>query len=387
MSAGPAVPAFREFASFPRRGLTIVRGEGSTLWDSEGRSYLDIGASHGVANLGHANPAVAEAVAAQVRELLHVGPGFDTPARLEFVARLRSIAPAGLDRVFLSNSGAEAVEAALKFARSSTGRPNVVAAMRGFHGRTMGALSATHRPELRAPFEPLVPGFRHVPFNDVPALEAAVDRSTAAVLLEPVQGEGGVHVASPEYLPAARAACDRAGALLILDEVQTGMGRTGRIFAGERWGVVPDLMAAAKSLAGGVPVGATFATAAVEERFAGSHTSTFGGNPVACAAGRAAVDFLLAHRLWERAERLGEAGRARLREDPAPVVREVRGLGLMIGIELRQRAAPFLDGLARAGFLAVGGGTHVLRLLPPLVITDAEWDRALGAVRAVLADG
>ncbi len=387
MSTGPAVPAFREFASFPRRGLTIVRGEGSTLWDSEGRSYLDIGASHGVANLGHANPAVAEAVAAQVRELLHVGPGFDTPARLEFVARLRSIAPAGLDRVFLSNSGAEAVEAALKFARSSTGRPNVVAAMRGFHGRTMGALSATHRPELRAPFEPLVPGFRHVPFNDVPALEAAVDRSTAAVLLEPVQGEGGVHVASPEYLPAARAACDRAGALLILDEVQTGMGRTGRIFAGERWGVVPDLMAAAKSLAGGVPVGATFATAAVEERFAGSHTSTFGGNPVACAAGRAAVDFLLAHRLWERAERLGEAGRERLREDPAPVVREVRGLGLMIGIELRQRAAPFLDGLARAGFLAVGGGTHVLRLLPPLVITDAEWDRALGAVRAVLADG
>lgn len=348
---------------------------------------MDCGASFGVGNLGHCHPAVVAAIEAQARELIHVGPPFGTTAKAAFLERLLSVAPRHLRRAFLSNSGSEAVETAIKFARASTGRTKIVAAMRGFHGRTMGALSATWRPEFREGFEPLVPGFAHVPFNDAEALEAAVDRETAAVLLEAVQGEGGVHVASPEYLPAAREACDRAGALLIVDEVQTGMARTGRMFAVERWRVEPDLIALAKSLAGGVPIGATLATEAVERTFKGSHTSTFGGNPLACAAGAAAIDVVLRERLWERAERLGSRAIERLRASAPHVVREVRGLGLMIGIELRTRAGPYLDALADAGVLAIGGGSNVVRLLPPLVIPEDEWAFALGAIERVVAHG
>jgi acetylornithine/LysW-gamma-L-lysine aminotransferase len=359
----------------------------ATLWDSSGREYIDCGASFGVGNLGHCNPAVVEAIAEQARQLIHVGPSFGTPAKAAFVERLLSLAPGNLERVFLSNSGSEAVEAAIKFARAATGRKKIVAAMRGFHGRTMGSLSATWRREFREPFEPLVPGFEHVPFNDVEALEKAVDTETAAVILEAVQGEGGVHVASPEYLPAAREACTSAGALLILDEVQTGMGRTGRLFAVERWGVEPDLMTLAKSLAGGVPIGATLATEEVERAFKGSHTSTFGGNPLACAAGTAALEYVVRERLWERADRLGAQGLATLRGLKAPSVREVRGLGLMIGIELRGKAAPVLQALQEDGVLAIGGGSSVVRLLPPLVISDDQWSAALSAVGRALDHG
>jgi acetylornithine/LysW-gamma-L-lysine aminotransferase len=224
-----------EFASSPKRDLTLVRGSLATLWDDAGKEYIDCGASFGVGNLGHCNPAIVEAIADQARELIHVGPSFGTTAKAGFVDKLLSVAPPNLKRVFLSNSGSESVEAAIKFARASTGRKKIVAAMRGFHGRTMGALSATWRRDFREPFEPLVPGFHHVPFNDVDALEKAVDSETAAVLLEAVQGEGGVHVATQEYLQAAREICDRRKAALIIDEVQTGMGRTGRLFAIERF--------------------------------------------------------------------------------------------------------------------------------------------------------
>ena len=364
-----------------------MRGLGATLWDEEGNEYVDCGASFGVGNLGHCHPAVVEAITAQARQLIHVGPTFGTDAKAAFTGRLLSVAPRNLRRVFLSNSGSEAVEAALKFARAATGRPKVVAAMRGFHGRTMGALSATWRRDFREPFEPLVPGFVHVPYNDIDALRKAVGGDTAAVILEAVQGEGGVHVASPEYLPAAREICDAAGALLILDEVQTGMGRTGRLFAVERWGVEPDLLTLAKSLAGGVPIGATLATEAVERAFKGSHNSTFGGNPLACAAGSAAIDVVVRGKLWERAETLGSRALEELRGLEAPAVREVRGLGLMIGIELRGKAAPVLEALQGDGVIAIGGGSSVIRLLPPLVITDAQWARAIESLGRALRNG
>jgi len=376
-----------EFACSPRRAPTFVRGLGATLWDEGGNEYVDCGASFGVGNLGHCHPAVVEAITAQARQLIHVGPTFGTDAKAAFTGRLLSVAPRNLRRVFLSNSGSEAVEAALKFARAATGRPKVVAAMRGFHGRTMGALSATWRRDFREPFEPLVPGFVHVPYNDIDALRKAVDGDTAAVILEAVQGEGGVHVASPEYLPAAREICDAAGALLILDEVQTGMGRTGRLFAVERWGVEPDLLTLAKSLAGGVPIGATLATEAVERAFKGSHNSTFGGNPLACAAGSAAIDVVVRGKLWERAETLGSRALEELRGLEAPAVREVRGLGLMIGIELRGKAAPVLEALQEDGVIAIGGGSSVIRLLPPLVITDAQWARAIESLGRALRNG
>jgi len=376
-----------EFGCAPKRGPTFVRGSVATLWDEDGNEYIDCGASFGVGNLGHCNPAVVEAIEAQARELIHVGPVFGTTAKATFVEKLLSVAPRNLGRVFLSNSGSEAVEAAIKFARASTRRKKIIAAMRGFHGRTMGALSATWRKDFREPFEPLVPGFEHVPFNDIEALQKAVDHETAAVILEAVQGEGGVHVASPEYLPAAREACDRTGALLILDEVQTGMGRTGRLFAVERWGVEPDLLTLAKSLAGGVPIGATLATEDVERAFQGSHNSTFGGNPLACAAATAAIGYTVRERLWERADHLGTIGVEKLRGLEAPSVREVRGLGLMIGIELREKAAPVLQALQEEGVLAIGGGSSVVRLLPPLVIPDHQWSSALDVLGRTLSHG
>ena len=366
------------------RDLVIVRGHMATLWDDEGNEYIDCGVTLGAGNLGHSNPAIVEAIEAQVRNLVHVGPMFGTDAKAKFLERLLSVAPPTLNRVFLSNSGSEAIEAAIKFARASTGRTKVVAAMRGFHGRTMGALSATWRKDFREGFEPLVPGFEHVPFNDVEALDLAVDGNTAAVLLEAVQGEGGVHIASPEYLPAARDVCTREGALLLVDEVQTGLGRTGRMFAIERWGVEPDLLTLAKSLAGGVPIGATLASADVERKFQGSHFSTFGGNPLACAAGTAALEYTVRERLWERADKLGELALARLRALESSIVREVRGLGLMIGIELKEKATPYLQALQREGVLAIGGGSNVLRLLPPLVIPEDQWAYALDALEKVL---
>ncbi len=379
--------AHAEFAEGSHRSRTIVRGEGARWWDADGRAYVDLGASHGVGNLGASHPEVAAAVAEQARTLLYLGTGYANPVRDEFLRALLRLLPSSFGRVFLSNSGTESVEAAIKIARSATGRPKVVAAMRGFHGRTLGALSATWRKELRAPFEPLVPEFVHVPFNDDAALEAAVDDRTALVLLEPVQGEGGVHVATPDYLRTARAAADRTGALLGFDEVQTGIGRTGRMFAFEHWGVVPDLLTLAKSLAGGVPIGATVTTPEVEARFQGSHHSTFGGNPLACAAGIAALRVAVRDRLPERAERLGQLAQERLAGLPADRVREVRGLGLLLGIELRERVAPVLADLEDRGFLALPAGATVLRLLPPLVISDADWEAGLTAVREVVGGG
>ena len=385
----PPTPATvpREFAAPTMPRPIIVRGRGAKLWDAEGREYIDLGATHGVGNLGASHPEVVRAIERQARELLYLGSGYGNSVRSEFLERLLALLPGSFGSVFLSNSGTEAVEAALKVARSATGRPKVVAALRGFHGRTLGALSATWRRELREPFEPLVPGFVHVPFNDVPALESAVDEQTALVLLEPVQGEGGVHVATKEYLKAARAAADRSGALLAFDEVQTGLGRTGRMFAFEHFAVVPDLLMLAKSLAGGLPIGATVVASEVVPRFRGSHHSTFGGNPLVCAAGIAALDVLVREHLPERAERLGARGQERLRLLPPEKVREVRGLGLMFGVEFREKVAPYLAALESRGFLAISAGTTVLRLLPPLVISDEEWDAGLAAIGEVVRGG
>lgn len=369
----------------PRR--TIVRGDGAVWWTEDGRRFVDLGANHGVGNLGARHPAVVRAIQQQAAEMIHLGSGYASPVRTAFVDRLLGLLPSSFGSVFLSNSGAEAVEAGIKIARSATGRPKVVAALRGFHGRTFGALSATWRPELREPFQPLVPEFVHVPYNDASALEAAVDERTALVLLEPVQGEGGVHVATPEYLRAARAAADRSGALLGLDEVQTGIARTGRLFAFEHAGIVPDLLLLAKSLAGGFPIGATVTTAEVEQRFRGTHHSTFGGNPLACAAGLAALEVVVRERLAERAERLGRRGLEALIPLVGPRVREVRGLGLMIGIELREKAAPALARLEDEGFLAIPAGAAVVRLLPPLVIDDDDWNAGLEAVGRAVSGG
>lgn len=371
----------------PQRDVEIVRGEACRLFGADGRTYLDFGVSQGACNLGHSHPAVVRALEAQARRLLFVGSGVRNDARRGFLAALSEIVPAPLTRTFLSNSGAEAVEAALKFARSATGRRGLVAALRSFHGRTFGALSVTWRKEFREPFEPLLPGVDFVPFNDPEALAGAVGKDTAAVILEPVQGEGGVYVGDPEFLRTARDLCTDRGALLLLDEVQTGLGRTGRTFDLERAGIVPDVLVLGKSLAGGFPIGATLVTDDVHGRLRGGHHSTFGGGPLACAAGTAALQVLVDSDLAGRADDLGRTFLRRLRALEAPGVREVRGIGLMAAVELRGKAAPVLEALMDRGILAIPSGTATVRFLPPLVVTPEELDAAVLALEEVLDGG
>ncbi len=365
--------------------VSIVRGAGAEVWDEAGRRYIDCVAGHGSANLGHCHPAVVAAIRAQAGTLITCPPSLGSPVRDALLRRLATVTPPGLDRFFLCNSGTEAVEAAIKAARLATGRTGIIAARRGFHGRTMGALSATWEPTYRAPFEPLVADVRFVPYDDVAALDAAIDDTVGLVLLEPVQGEGGVHPASPGYLQAAAELCRSRGALLALDEVQTGFGRTGTMFACEGDGVIPDLLCMAKSMAGGLPMGALAFGPRVPGFPPGAHGTTFGGNPLACAAACAAIDALLEEGLPKRAAESGAHLMEGLRAMELPQVRVVRGRGLLIGLELRGRARPVVAALRERGVLALTAGLGVLRLLPPLVITRGQCDEVLAAVRDILS--
>ncbi len=369
---------------YGKRDQMIVRGEGAHVWDDRGREYIDCTAGIGVANIGHCHPALVRALSEQASTLIVCPEMFYNDRRAALLERLVSVLPDGLDRVYLCNSGTEAVEAAIKFARLTTGRPGIVAAMRGFHGRTLGALSATHAREYRQPFEPLVPGFTHVPFDNVERLEAAIAGETAAVLLEIVQGEGGVRPGSAAYFQAARQLCDERGTLLIIDEVQTGFGRTGHWFACEYAGIVPDLLAMGKGIAGGLPMGAVAMGPRVDGLRPGLHGSTLGGNPLVCAASLAALEVYESEGLIDRAARLGTYLLARLGELDSPHIREVRGLGLMVGIELRARVHPVIEALAGRGVLGLLAGSTVLRLLPPLVISQADLDTVVDAVRDAL---
>ena len=371
---------------YTKHDLLIVRGQGARVWDAEGNEYIDCVGGYGVANLGHGNPEVVEAVKRQAETLMVMPQTLPTPARGELYRTLVSLLPPELNRVFPTNSGTEANEAALKFARAHTGRKKFVATKRGFSGRTMGSLSVTWEPKYREPFAPLIEPVAFIPYNDVEALKEAVDEETAAVILEPVQGEGGVRPATPEFLQAAREITREKGALLILDEIQTGMGRTGRRFAFEHYGVVPDILTLAKALGGGVPIGAAVMRKEVAASMPkGGHGSTFGGNPLAMAAGVAALRYLERTRLWERAAELGPWFMEKLREIPSPKIREVRGLGLMVGLELKEKSAPYIQKLEKEHrILTLQAGPTVIRFLPPLVIDREDLERVVEAVRAVL---
>jgi acetylornithine/LysW-gamma-L-lysine aminotransferase len=368
----------------PKQPLVLVRGEGARVWDCDGREYIDCAGGHGVANVGHANHAVAQAVAEQAQRLTICPNGFYNDQRAHLLAELTRIAPPGLQRAFLCNSGAEAVEAAIKFARLSTGRTKVVAAMRGFHGRTFGALSATWNKAYREPFQPLVPGFEFVPYNRPEPADQAIDRETAAVILEVVQGEGGVIPGDGEYLCGVQALCHERGALFIVDEVQTGFGRTGRMFASQHHDLEPDLLCLAKAIAGGLPMGAVLFGSRVGNLPPKSHGSTFGGNPLACAAALATIRYLESEDLPRRAAKVGARLLDGLRAIRLPLVREVRGLGLMVGVELKCKAAPYLAALAGRGVLALSAGANVMRFLPPLVIDAEDVDFVVAQVTAVL---
>jgi len=369
--------------TYAKQPLVIVRGQGASLFDAEGVEYLDCSSGHGVANLGHANPKVAEALYKQASTLITLFESFPNDTRAELMKKITSLVD-GLDRVFLCNSGTESVEAAFKFARISTGRKNIVAAMRAFHGRTYGSLSATFNKKYREGFEPLVPGFSHVAYNNIEALEKAVNEETAAVILEVVQGEGGVYPASAEYIQAARRICDERGALLIVDEIQTGFGRTGRMFAIEHFGVIPDMLCCAKSLAGGVPMGAVLIGHKVKNLTPGVHGSTFGGNPLACAAAVAALGVIEEEGLPRQALVKGAYLRDQLRRIESPNIREVRGMGLMTGIEMKQKVAPYIKELQEKKIIALNAGMTVIRLLPPLVITYPQLDYLVKVLREVL---
>lgn len=379
------------FQVYARTPLAIVRGEGTRVWDGDGRAYLDFFASTVVTALGHCHPALTRAIESQARKILHVSNlHYSAPqARLAELLVAHSFA----DRVFLCNSGAEANEAAIKLARrhgqrDGGGRYEILTALGSFHGRTLATITATGQEKVRVGFEPLPRGFRYVPYDDVAAVADAVDGQTIAVMVEPVQGEGGIRVPRPEYLRELRALCDRHGLLLILDEVQTGMGRTGPLFAYQHAGIRPDIITLAKGLGGGLPIGAMLATADVAQSFTvGSHASTFGGNALTCAAAVAVVETMVSEGVLANCERMGERLRAglsalRTRHD---VIKDVRGQGLLVGAELGIPAAEIVDRCLQAGLIINGTAHTVLRFTPPLTVSAAEIDEAVAIVDGALS--
>lgn len=373
-----------------RRPAALVRARGARLWDSEGKEYIDCAAAHGWANVGHSHPVVTAAIQAQLETLVAAPESAYNDQRALWMHELGQVLEQRLNwpdgcRLHPVNSGAEAMEAAIKLARLITGRPGLVATSRGFHGRTMGALSLTANKPYREPFEPLLPGVSHVPYNDIEAMAGAVGDQTAGVVVEIVQGEGGVHAGDTEYFQALRRLCTERGALLIVDEIQTGLGRTGRWFACEHHQLSPDVITLGKSIGGGLPMGVAGWPRRLGQFRPGTHGSTFGGSPLVCAASRAVLRVLAQESLPERAAGLGEQFMAGLRSTSLEQVRQVRGLGLMIGLELRGKVTPVLQAMMERGVWALPAGLNVLRLLPPLVIDPADLEQVGRVIRDVLA--
>ena len=370
---------------YAKRDIALVRGEGAYLFDAAGNRYLDAMSNYGVASLGHTHPRFTAAIAEQLALLTTGHQSFGSDVRAELLTEIAKIAPDGLDRSFLSNSGAEAVEAALKFAQAFTGKQRLVAAKRGYHGRTLGALSATADKKYREPFEPLPLPSVHVAWNSAEAIGAEIDDSTAAIILEPIQGEGGIHVADREYLQAVRDIATRHNVLLIVDEIQSGF-RTGAPFVSVAAGIIPDIIVTAKAIANGFPIGLTLVNGAISASLpGGAHGSTFGGNPLAC---RAALETLRIFRedgLYDRASALGAEIVNRIETLANPGIRAVRGKGLMIGIELKQKSTPVLRGLQERGVLTLPAGTTVIRLLPPMIWERAQVDELMVALEDVLS--
>jgi [amino-group carrier protein]-gamma-(L-lysyl/L-ornithyl)-L-glutamate aminotransferase len=371
--------------TYYKRKLVIVRGQGARLWSQEGKEYIDCIGGQGAANIGHQNPYVNKALQEQSQKLINCTELFYNDQRALLLETLARLTPPRISRFFFCNSGAESVEGAFKFARLTTGRTEIVATMRGYHGKSMGALSATWNKEYREPFAPLVPGFSHVPFDNLEKTCQAITDKTAAFIVEPVQGESGVRPGSREYFQGVEAHCRKTGTLLILDEVQTGFCRTGRMFASEHFGIEPDILCLAKSLAGGVPMGAIGISEAVSSKlFKLAHTSTFGGNPLACAAANAAIHYMEDFQLAQRAHDLGQEFMAELRKIDSPKIREVRGLGLIVGVELKEKAGPYIQQLMERGILVLGAGPTVIRYLPPLVIDRDDLKRVAAETASVL---
>jgi LysW-gamma-L-lysine/LysW-L-ornithine aminotransferase len=374
---------------FAKKPLVLVKGKGALVWDINGKEYIDFTASYGVAIIGHSHPKVVEAVCKQAQKLISCHASFYNPERTEFLKKLVSITPKGLNKAFLSNSGAEAVECAIKLARKFTGKPEIIAFMGAFHGKTMGALSATWDKKYREPFMPLVPEIKHVPPDNIEKVKEAITEKTAAILIEPVRGEGGIRVPPDGFLQGLRKICDERNILLIFDEVQTSFGRTGKLFACEHWDVIPDIMCLAKPFAGGLPIGITVAKEHIMTSLKlGEHSTTFSGSPIICAAGIAAIDVLVEERLAEKATTQGKYFKEQLidLQKKHKIIKEVRGLGLMLGIELRFDVFNILLKSMEKGVLFLDAGRNVIRFLPPIVIEKEQIDKALSVLDIVLEE-
>jgi len=377
------------YARFP---LTLVRGQGSKVWDDAGKAYLDFISGIAVNTLGHAHPQLVAAISEQVATMLHCSNLFHIPKQQQLAAKLATLS--GLAEVFFSNSGAEANEGAIKLARKyffdqGSDRRGIISATRSFHGRLLSTLTATGQDKVKHGFDPLPPGFGHVPLNDIDALRAAIRADTAAILLEPLQGEGGVNIAHPEYLQAVRKLCDEEGILLILDEIQTGMGRTGTMFAFEHAGIQPDILTLAKGLGGGVPIGALLATEKVAASFGpGTHGSTFGGNPLSCTAALTVIDVMEKESLLLNVAARGEQLLQGLLALSASFdwIDEVRGQGLLLGLACSLEVAPIITACRDAGLLVLAAGPDVIRILPPLNVSAADIDEALGVLEEVFTE-
>jgi len=376
--------------TYTRQPLSIVRGRGTMVYDLEGREYLDFVGGIAVNVLGHGHPDLVHAIQHQAAQLIHTSNLYYTEPQVKLAQML--VEHSFADKVFFCNGGAEANEAAIKLARRysydkyGAGRFEIITMKNSFHGRTMATLTATGQGKVQKGYEPLLPGFSYVAFNNLEELRRAVTDKTAAIMLEPIQGEGGIYVADRQYLKQARELCTQKDVLLIFDEVQTGMGRTGTLFAYEQLGVQPDIMTLAKALGGGVPIGACLATDSVAKAFSpGSHASTFGGNPLACAAGLAICRALLEGQVLDHARRMGEYFAKGLSDCQArhQVVRETRGLGLLQGIDLATDAKSVVSECLARGILINATGEHVLRFVPPLIITQLEIDRLLDTLAEI----
>ncbi len=374
---------------FAKRPLVITHGKGALVWDLKGKEYVDCTSSYGVALLGHSHPKVVDAICEQAKKLISCHGSLYNNKRTEFLQKLIGITPTGLNKAFLSNSGSESVECAIKLARKFTGKPEIIAVMGAYHGKTMGALSATWNKKYRNPFQPLVPEFKHVPPDNLKKLAEAITDKTAAVLLEPIRGEGGVRVLPDEFLPGIRELCSENNVLLILDEVQTSFGRTGKLFACEHWGITPDVMCLAKPFAGGLPIGITVAKENIMSSLnLGEHSSTFSGSPLVCAAACAAIDVIVKDKLVYRAAELGKYFKLKLEKLQAKyrIVEEVRGLGLMLGLELRCDVHNIILKTTDKGLLILDAGRNILRFLPPLVIEKEQIDKAIAVLDEVIGE-
>ena len=374
---------------YQRFPVTIEKALGSHVWDTDNNEYIDCMGGYGVALVGHRNERVVNAIKSQIEKVITVHSSFYNKTREEFLQTLIDVAPAGLSQVHLNNSGSESVEAGIKFARKFTGRKGMVAMKGSYHGKSMGALSLTFSPKYRESFQPLLEKVTFSPYGDIDALQTAVDKDTAFVILEPIQGESGIHVPPDGFLQDVRKICDENGSLLVFDEIQSGLGRTGRMWASEHWETTPDIMCLAKGIAGGVPMGVTLVRPDILSVMKkGEHSSTFGGNPLACAAGTATLQALTQDGLVENAKNMGEKFLHGLNDLKSrhKIIREIRGKGLMIGVELKFEVKDILMEGIKKGLLLLYSGRNILRLLPPLVISDEDVTKSLQILDVLLTN-